>query len=113
MAGAGINIAFEAVERHAHGDKSERAAFRFLGAEPGTINVLSYGELSLLSNRFANALKNLGVSKGDRLFILASRIPELYIALLGSLKIGTVVCPLFSAFGPGPGGARRAGGGAE
>jgi len=102
MAGAGINIAFEAVERHAHGDKSERAAFRFLGAEPGTINVLSYGELSLLSNRFANALKNLGVSKGERLFILASRIPELYIAMLGSLKNGTVVCPLFSAFGPEP-----------
>jgi acetyl-CoA synthetase len=58
--------------------------------------------LSRLTNRFANVLKKLGVAKGERLFILAGRIPELYIALLGSLKNGTVVSPLFSAFGPEP-----------
>jgi acetyl-CoA synthetase len=47
-------------------------------------------------------LRELGMAKGDRLFILAGRIPELYIGALGALKAGVVVCPLFSAFGPDP-----------
>ena len=47
-------------------------------------------------------LRGLGVGKGDRVFILAGRIPELYIAVLGALKNGSVVTPLFSAFGPEP-----------
>ncbi|MBM3392369.1 MAG: acetate--CoA ligase, partial [Betaproteobacteria bacterium] len=51
---------------------------------------------------FANVLKSLGVGKGERLFILAGRMPELYVAALGSFKNGTVVSPLFSAFGPEP-----------
>ena len=63
---------------------------------------LSYAELARQTNRFANVLQSLGVGKGDRLFLLAGRIPELYIALLGALKNGTVVTPLFSAFGPEP-----------
>jgi acetyl-CoA synthetase len=42
------------------------------------------------------------VGKGDRLFVLAGRVPELYISVLGALKNGTVVSPLFSAFGPEP-----------
>jgi acetyl-CoA synthetase len=44
----------------------------------------------------------LGVGKGGRMFVLAGRIPELYVAVLGALKNGTVVTPLFSAFGPEP-----------
>lgn len=100
LPGGAMNIAFDAVERHAHGANRERVAFRFLG--DGTDRAISYGELSALTNRFANLLKTLGVGKGDRLFILSGRIPELYIALLGSLKNGTVACPLFSAFGPEP-----------
>ena len=63
---------------------------------------LSFGELARLTNRFANVLRGLGVGKGDRLFVLAGRIPELYVAVLGALKNGTVVTPLFSAFGPEP-----------
>ena len=63
---------------------------------------MTYGELSRLTNRFANVLRSLGIGKGDRLFMLSGRIPELYIAVLGSLKNGTVVSPLFSAFGPEP-----------
>ncbi len=55
-----------------------------------------------LTNRFANTLRGLGVGKGDHVFILAGRIPELYIAALGALKNGSVVSPLFSAFGPEP-----------
>ena len=54
------------------------------------------------SDRFANALRGLGVGTGERVFVLAGRIPELYIAALGTLKNRSVFCPLFSAFGPEP-----------
>lgn len=97
----GLNIAFEAVERHAQGAGAGRTAFRFLGID-NTRRDVSYAELSRLTNRFANVLAGLGLGKGDRLFVLAGRIPELYIAALGGLKAGAVVCPLFSAFGPEP-----------
>jgi acetyl-CoA synthetase len=98
LPGGGLNIAWEAVERHAAND---RLAFRFLSAEGGKRDV-SFAELARLTNRFANVLRGLGVGKGDRVFILAGRIPELYIAALGALKNGSVVSPLFSAFGPEP-----------
>ena len=54
------------------------------------------------TNRFANALAGLGVQPGERVFVLAGRVPELYIAVLGALKAKCVVSPLFSAFGPEP-----------
>ena len=50
----------------------------------------------------------LGVGRGERVFVLAGRIPELYVAALGTLKHGSVFCPLFSAFGPEPIGQRLA-----
>ncbi|MBM3391895.1 MAG: AMP-binding protein, partial [Betaproteobacteria bacterium] len=100
LPGGGLNIAHETVERHAWGALRDKVAFRFLGAQAK--RDVSYGELSRLTNRFANVLKSLGVGKGERLFILAGRMPELYVAALGSFKNGTVVSPLFSAFGPEP-----------
>jgi acetyl-CoA synthetase len=100
LPGGGLNIAFEAVEHHARSPRRDQVAFRFLGAN--TSRNISYGELSRLTNRFANVLKTLGVGKGERLFVLSGRIPELYVAVLGSFKNGTVVSPLFSAFGPEP-----------
>ncbi|HJV80460.1 acetate--CoA ligase [Noviherbaspirillum sp.] len=99
MPGGGLNMAFEAVDRHVP-DKGDRIAFRFLGADAD--RVITYRELAALTNRFAGLLRGLGVGKGDRLFVLSGRIPELYVAVLGSLKNGTVACPLFSAFGPEP-----------
>ncbi|HEX6945076.1 MAG TPA: acetate--CoA ligase, partial [Casimicrobiaceae bacterium] len=54
------------------------------------------------SNRFANLLGALGVGRGERVFACCGRIPELYVAALGTLKAGAVFCPLFSAFGPEP-----------
>ncbi|MDD5295709.1 MAG: acetate--CoA ligase [Rhodocyclaceae bacterium] len=101
LPGGGLNIAFEAVERHASGALRDKTAFRFLGRDVPAQDV-SWGELSRQTSRFANVLRRLGVGKGERLFVLAGRIPELYVAVLGSLKNGTVVSPLFSAFGPEP-----------
>ena len=101
LPGGGLNIGFEAVDRHAAGALCDRTALRFLARGAPAIDI-SYGELARLSNRFANVLQGLGIGKGDRVFVLAGRIPELYLAVLGALKNGTVVTPLFSAFGPEP-----------
>ena len=99
--GGGLNIAWQAVDCHAAGSLRDKPAFRFL-ARGHPNRLITYGELGALAGRFCNVLRSLGVVKGERLFILAGRIPELYVALLGSLKNGTVVSPLFSAFGPEP-----------
>jgi len=99
--GAGLNIAHEAVDRHAAGADAGRIAWRWLGKE-GQTRDITYAELAALTNRFANALGGLGVGKGDRVFLLAGRVPALYVAALGALKMGGVVSPLFSAFGPEP-----------
>ncbi|MFO1433495.1 MAG: acetate--CoA ligase [Candidatus Competibacteraceae bacterium] len=103
----GLNIAHEAVDRHALGPRREQVALRWLGKD-GSVRDYRYGHLQELTNRFANVLTSLGVGKGDKVFILAERIPELYIAALGTLKAGAVFCPLFSAFGPEPIAARLA-----
>jgi len=99
--GRGLNIAHEAIVRHALGPRRDHPAVRWIGKE-GEVRDYAYGDLHRLSNRFANVLRRLGVGKGDRVFALAGRIPELYVAALGTLKSGSVFCPLFSAFGPEP-----------
>jgi acetyl-CoA synthetase len=106
-AGRGLNIAHEAVDRHASGSRAEHVALRFLRADGGT-RAISYRELRGLSNRFANVLRALGVGKGERVFTLLGRVPELHVAVLGALKNGSVCSPLFSAFGPEPIRARLA-----
>jgi len=99
--GRGVNIAYEAVDRHAKGPLRDKLALRWLGKK-GTVRDFTYGDLMVETNRFANVLKGLGIGKGDRVFALSSRIPELYISVLGALKNASVLCPLFSAFGPEP-----------
>jgi acetyl-CoA synthetase len=100
-AGQGLNIAHEAVTRHATGPLAQRTAIRWLGKN-GTIDDYSYQRLDDLTNCFANVLESLGVVKGDRVYALTGRIPELYITALGTLKHRAIFCPLFSAFGPEP-----------
>ena len=101
LPGGGLNIAHEAVDRHLVAGRGAAIALRWLGKN-GERRDFSYAELAALSNRFANLLVRLGIGKGDRVCTLAGRIPELYIAALGTLKAGAVFCPLFSAFGPEP-----------
>lgn len=97
----GLNIAYEAVERHAHGKLKDTIALRRIRKDKTTED-FTYEDLHHLSSRFANALTFLGVKKGERVFALAGRIPELYIAALGTLKMTAVFCPLYSVFGPEP-----------
>ncbi len=101
LPGGALNIAWEAVGRHARGPLRDKIAYRFL-ARDRPVRSLTYEKLAELSSRFCQVLRLLGVKKGERLFILAGRIPELYLAVLGGLQNGTVVSPLFSAFGPEP-----------
>ena len=101
LPGGGLNIAHEAVDRHARGPNGDRVAIRWLAAAGGERSI-TYKDLAALSNRFANVLRGLGVVKGDVVFVLCGRIPELYAAVMGGLKTGAAVSPLFSAFGPEP-----------
>ncbi len=100
-AGRGLNIAHEAVDRHARGAHGDRVAFRWI-ARDGTVTQATYAELAARTNRFANLLRDLGIGKGDRVFTLLGRVPELYVTVLGTLKNASVLSPLFSAFGPEP-----------
>ncbi|MBB5347167.1 acetate--CoA ligase [Desulfoprunum benzoelyticum] len=99
--GRGFNIAHEAVDRHAAGPRRDHLALRWLGSDD-TVRDFTYGELKSQTSRCANLLTGLGLGKGDTVAVLADRIPELYIAALGTLKNTSVFCPLFSAFGPEP-----------
>jgi acetyl-CoA synthetase len=99
--GAGLNIGYEAVDRHAAGERRDAVALRFLGHRDSVIDV-SYGELARQTNQFANLLDRLGVGRGGRVFSLLGRVPELYLTALGTLKHASVYSPLFSAFGPEP-----------
>ena len=99
--GKGLNIAHEAVDRHAKSHLKNVVAFRFIHKDRSCSD-FTYAELQQQTSKFANVLKNLGIQKGDRVFALTGRIPELYIAALGALKTTAVFCPLFSVFGPEP-----------
>ncbi len=99
--GRGLNIAHEAVDRHAAGSRRDQVALRCV-AKDGSVTDLTYADLAAQTSRFANLLRSLGVGKGERVFTLLGRVPELYVAVLGTLKNGSVLSPLFSAFGPEP-----------
>jgi acetyl-CoA synthetase len=99
--GRGLNVAHEAVDRHAAGPLRDRRALRWLGRD-GRVRDFTFLDLARLTSRFANVLRGLGVARGDRVYSLLGRVPELYVAALGALKAGNVFCPLFSAFGRQP-----------
>ena len=101
LPGGGLNIAHEAVDRHLRAGRGDKLALRWIGRDD-RIRDYSYSALGAATNRFANVLARHGVTKGDRVFSLLGRIPELYFAALGTLKNGSVFSPLFSAFGPEP-----------
>jgi acetyl-CoA synthetase len=101
LPGGGLNIAHEAVGRHLP-EHADQVAIRWLGREDGARQEITYAGLDAMAARFANVLAEHGLERGDRLFTLMGRVPELYAATLGALKAGLVVSPLFAAFGPEP-----------
>ena len=112
LPGNHLNIAHEAIDRHVASGHGDQIALRWI-AKSGDRTDFTYADLSRLSNRFANVLVANGLRKGDRVYALLGRVPDLYISALGTLKAGCVFCPLFSAFGPEPLKARMEIGGAN
>lgn len=94
-----INAAYNVVDRNATNWRKNKVALYWESAD-GQEFKYTFLELSLLSNRFANVLKSLGVDRGDRVFFFLPRIPEFYFGFLGTLKLGAIAGTLFAAFGP-------------
>lgn len=99
--GKGLNIAHEAIDRHALTNQKNTIALRFI-RKNSSFQDFTYSELKVQTSKFANILQQLGIQKGERIFSLAGRIPELYITALGTLKYTAVFCPLYAVFGPEP-----------
>ncbi len=97
----GINIAHEAVDRHVAAGHGGETAIVWFGKDD-TRREFTYADLSEASSRFANVLADHGITRGDSVFALMGRVPDLYVTALGTLKAGCVFTPLFSAFGPEP-----------
>jgi len=97
----GLNIAHEAIDRHANGSKADKVALLWLGKN-GERREYTFADMKKETSKVANLLSSLGLIKGDRVFTLSPRLPELYISAIGILKNQNVICPLFSQFGPEP-----------
>ena len=95
--GGKLNVAYNCVDRHARSARRNKAAIIWEG-EPGDSRVLTYGMLEREVNRFANALRSLGVAKGDRVAIYMGMVPELAIAMLACAKIGAPHSIVFGGF---------------
>ena len=91
-----VNMAYEAIDRHVDAGKGQQVALKF--SDPEREETYTYEEMRQWTNRFANVLRNYGIGKGDRVFVFMPRTPELYISILGIIKVGAVVGPLFEAF---------------
>ncbi|MFM1651396.1 acetate--CoA ligase [Brevibacillus sp. B_LB10_24] len=91
-----VNMAYEAIDRHLATDRKDKTALLYFDATRD--ESYTFAQLSQLSNKFGNILRKLGIVKGDRVFVFMPRSPELYVSVLGTLKIGAIVGPLFEAF---------------
>jgi acetyl-CoA synthetase len=92
-----MNMAYEAIDRHAESFRKNKVALYYRDGERN--EKYTFKEMKELSNKAGNALKTYGdVEKGDRVFIFMPRSPELYFAVLGAIKLGAIVGPLFEAF---------------
>ncbi|WP_332697604.1 acetate--CoA ligase [Halalkalibacter lacteus] len=91
-----VNLAYEAIDRHAEGEKADKVALYYSDAKRE--EQYTFSDMKNYSNKAGNVLRDAGVEKGDRVFIFMPRSPELYFSVLGAIKIGAIVGPLFEAF---------------
>ena len=95
--GGEINLSYNCLDRHLGTWRSNKAAFLWEG-EPGETRTITYQQLHREVSRFANALKSLGIKKGDRVAIYMGMVPELPIAMLACARIGAVHSVIFGGF---------------
>lgn len=94
-----VNAAVEAIDKPADSWRKNKVALLWEG-ENGEKKKYTFGEMSVLSNKFANLLKEKGIERGDRVFFFLPRVPEIFYGFLGTLKRGAIAGTMFSAFGP-------------
>ncbi|PWT96741.1 MAG: acetate--CoA ligase [Candidatus Melainabacteria bacterium] len=99
LSGGKLNAAYNALDRQLTNGRRNKVALYAVDAHEH-LRKYTFQELADMTNRLGNALRSLGVNRGDRVFVYLPRIPELYAATLAIAKLGAVVGPLFSAFGP-------------
>ena len=95
--GGQINVSVNCVDRHIRGARRNKAAIIWEG-EPGDRRTLTYFDLYRQVSAFANVLKSLGVTKGDRVAIYMPLVPELAIAMLACARIGAPHSIVFGGF---------------
>ena len=95
--GGTINASVNCLDRHVRGPRRNKAALIWEG-EPGDRRTLTYFDLFRQVSTFANVLKSLGVTKGDRVALYMPLIPELAIAMLACARIGAVHSVVFGGF---------------
>ncbi|HJW87471.1 MAG TPA: acetate--CoA ligase [Candidatus Brocadiaceae bacterium] len=95
--GGKLNACYNCVDRHVKGPNKNKAALIWEG-EPGEQRILTYWEVYREVNKFANALKSLGVKKGDRVAIYLPMIPEAVISMLACARIGAIHTVVFGGF---------------
>lgn len=96
--GGRFNYVHNALDKHAHSHRRDQVALVWEGEE-GQGRWLSYWELYCETNRLANALRGMGIGKGDRVGLFMPMVPETVIATLACSKIGAVYIPIFSGYG--------------
>jgi len=97
--GGKLNVAHNCLDRHLDGPRRDKTALIWEG-EPGDTRSYTYLELHAEVSKFANALKDLGVAKGDRVAIYLPMIPEAAIAMLACARIGAPHSVVFGGFSP-------------
>ncbi len=95
--GGKINASFNCLDRHVRTWRKNKAAILWEG-EPGDSRVLTYGDLHREVRQFANALKKIGIQKGDRITIYMPMVPELVVAVLACARIGAMHSVVFGGF---------------
>ncbi len=95
--GGKLNLCYNCVDRHVLGGRKDKVAILWEG-EPGEVRRITFGELHVEVQKFANVLKGLGIRKGDRVAIYMGMAPELAIALLACARIGAVHSVIFGGF---------------
>jgi acetyl-CoA synthetase len=98
--GAKLNIVHNCLDKWMDTPTQDRVAIRWEGEE-GSVRIVTYRELFIEVNRVASALRAAGLGKGDAIGLYMPMVPEIAIALLAIAKIGGVILPLFSGYGPG------------
>ncbi|MDQ3707377.1 MAG: AMP-binding protein [Chloroflexota bacterium] len=96
--GGSYNYVRDAVDEHAVGPLSEATAIAWEG-EDGEVRKLTYAKLYRQVNQAANALRSLGIGRGDRVGVYMPMLPETAIAVLAISKIGAIYTPIFSGYG--------------